>query len=144
MTELGEWIVSHWVLFLLLEHEGLDHVDDPESSFDCGCVAFVFMEDVSWVEVGSDNDVHWSDESHLSELVFCLEWLVLSPLLEVAKHERFILLDVIDEDGWLVSVTIPVLGFALLVDLAVVLAFPSFGGLPDSGLSPIPGISILK
>lgn len=56
------------------------HMYHFEPPSDCLSVN-VLCPDVFDAEVRSDEDALWSDRSHLSELVLCLEALVLRPLL---------------------------------------------------------------
>ncbi len=90
------------------------HVNNLEAAVD-GFAIYLFFPDGVRVKVAGDGDGLGSDLSHLAELVFCREGLVLGPLLEVAEHEFLILLDVVDQYSFLGGVAVPVLGLVLVV-----------------------------
>lgn len=74
------------------------------------------LPDLRDPEVRGNIDRLRPNKSHLAELVFGLEGLMLAPLLKVAQHESLVLLDVVDEDDFLVGITVPVLRLVLLVN----------------------------
>ena len=97
----------------MLGLEGLLKVMDDESPLECLLVEFL-SPNVLEVVVAGDYDCLGPDWSHLSELVFGFEVLVLTDLFQLAKHEGLILLEVVYQNGLLVSVAVPVLGLVLL------------------------------
>lgn len=71
------------------------------------------------MEVARDNYLPGAYLSHLAELIFGRECLVLAYLLEEAEHECLVLLDVVYEDYLLVGVSIPELGLVFVVKVRI-------------------------
>lgn len=70
-----------------------------------------------WCVVAGTHKVLWPDDSKETKLVLNGDGLVLTPLLKKTVHKVSVsLLDVIDENGWLTVVAVPILGLRLVVD----------------------------
>lgn len=88
--------------------EGSCHVNYLEAASDRKLI-YLFVPDGVRVKVRSNHDSLGSDLSHLAEFVLSREGFVLGPFLQVAEHELLILLNVVDQNCFLVSIAVPVL-----------------------------------
>lgn len=71
------------------------------------------------VKITSNSNSLRANLTHLAKFIFSWEWLVLSPLLKVSKHELLILLDIVNQDSLLISIAIPVLGLIFIVRIGI-------------------------
>ena len=117
--------------------ERVSHVYNLEAAADRKLI-YLFVPDGVRVKVRSNHDSSRADLSHLSELVFGREGLMLSPLLQVPEHELLILLNVVDQNGLLVGITVPVLRFILVVGSRVF--SEGLSSFTDTGQSVVPGV----
>lgn len=91
---------------------------DREPSHECFLVHGL-GPDVLDVVVTRNYDPGRPDLSHLAELIFCRERLLLAYLLELTEHVCFILLEVIDQYCLLIGVPVPKLGLVLIEVIGV-------------------------
>lgn len=95
--------------------------------------------------VTSDYHSTRANQTETSVLVLCLERLMLTPLLQVTKHERLTLLNIVYKDISLQLITIPVLGLVLFVETTVVVKeVDGPSGLTNSRFTIEPDIVVLQ
>jgi len=109
----------------------------PEAAADSELVD-LFRPDAVGMEVAGDEEACGADLSHLSEFVFGREGLMLRPFLQVSEHKMLIFFDVIDQNCFLVGITVPEFRFILVVGVRVV--GEGLSCLADAGESVVPDV----